>query len=153
MNNNKLWVFQSKRTITVKEEEEILEKIHYFLKSWAAHGAELKSEINILDHKFLIISVDEAQTKASGCSIDSLNQCIREIDAQYHLELLNRLWISYKENNKDIETIALKDFKEKVKAGLLSPDTWVYNLSVSSSEEFNEKFKQPLYKSWAKIYL
>lgn len=153
MNNKKLWIFQSKKAFSEREEKNIWQKLNSFLNSWTAHGAELESEIKIVDHKFLIIEVNEAQTKATGCSIDSLNQCIREIDAEYNLGLLNRLWISYKERNKDIETIPLKDFKEKVKAKQLPLDAWVYDLSVSSSDEFNEKFKLPLSNSWAKIYL
>ncbi|MDR1877759.1 MAG: hypothetical protein LBQ84_09070 [Flavobacteriaceae bacterium] len=150
---NKLWIFQSNRTLSPFEEERIYHIITDFLHSWASHGADLKSEFQILDHKFIIVSVDEAQAKATGCSIDSLNRCIRQIDAEYHLDLLNRLWVSYETEKGEIETLPMDKFKEKIRSAQLSPDTFVYNLSVSTPDEFYKKFKQPLKESWAKVYL
>ncbi len=150
---NKLWVFQANRTLTQEEENHVSVILADFLQSWASHGADLKSEFQILDHKFLIVLVDENHTQATGCSIDSLNQCIRQIDAEYHLGLLNRLLVSYEIENGEIKTLPMNEFKEKVKSSELSPETAVYNLSVSTPNEFREKFRQPLKESWAKIYL
>ena len=89
----------------------------------------------------------------SGCSLDKLNQCMREIDHIYHLELLNRLWVSFEDTNGNINTIPISSFKEKIKSEEITPDTYVYNLSVNTPKEFEEKFKQPLKNSWAKIYM
>ncbi|MDR2121552.1 MAG: hypothetical protein LBP34_00365 [Flavobacteriaceae bacterium] len=150
---NKLWIFQSNRILTPVEEQDISQILSGFLQSWAAHGADLKSEFQILEHKFIVIHVDENQTKATGCSIDSLNQCIRKIDALYGLDLLNRLWVSFEPKEGIIETLPIDTFKEKVKSAQISPDTYVYNLSVCTLEEFKEKFRQPLKESWAGIYL
>ncbi|WP_128330315.1 hypothetical protein [Apibacter sp. HY039] len=151
--NNKLWVFQSNRVLSSVEENQISEILSNFLDSWAAHGADLKSNLKILDHKFIIIEVDENQTKASGCSIDSLNQCIRQIDAEYNLELLNRLLVSFESKDGKLETIPMKQFKEKIKTSEIDGNSYVYNLSVSSPEEFQSQFKLPLKESWAKSYL
>ncbi len=150
---NKLWIFQANRVLTQTEENAISQLLVDFLQSWNSHGADLKSEFQILDHKFIIINVDEDQAKTTGCSIDSLNQCVRQIDAEYHLDLLNRLLISYEVEKGEIATLSISEFKEKVKSSQLSPDTTVYNLSVSTDIEFKEKFKQPLKNSWARIYM
>ncbi|MDR3272370.1 MAG: hypothetical protein LBT29_02640 [Flavobacteriaceae bacterium] len=151
--NSKLWIFQSRRILTEQEEQNIAEMIETFLQSWAAHGKEMKSDYKILNHKFIVITADENHTKATGCSMDSLNRLARDINAEYDLDLLNRLWISYETAEKDIKTILLNEFKQSVKNGLFDLNTIIYNLSVSSAKEFNEKFKQPLHQSWAKIYL
>ncbi|MCO6564021.1 MAG: hypothetical protein J6581_01110 [Apibacter sp.] len=154
MNNfSKLWVFQSRRFLSSEEKQDISYTISNFLKSWAAHGADLKSEFKIIKNKFIIISVDENQTKATGCSIDKLNQCIKRIDYKYQLDLLNRLWVSYQDDSGDIATVSMSSFKEKIKSAQITPDTYIYNLAISTSKEFEEKFKQPLKESWAKIYM
>lgn len=155
MNKNfKLFIFQSNRLLSVSEEAIITEILTVFLQSWNAHGADLKSKLKILNHKFIVIEVDEEQAKASGCSMDKLNQCIRDIDSQFNLDLLNRLLVSFqKEENSEIETIPLNKFKEKIKNSEISSDSIVYNLSVSNSDEFKSKFKQPLKDSWANIYI
>jgi len=151
--NNKLWVFQSKRALAGQEEQDIAKMVERFLQSWAAHGKEIKSDYKILNHRFIIITADENHTKATGCSMDSLNQLARDINAKYDLDLLNRLWVSYKATEKDIKTIPLDEFKKSVKNRELCSDTIVYNLSVCSVKEFDEKFRLPLYKSWAKMFL
>jgi hypothetical protein len=150
---DKLWVFQSNRIFTLVEEQDISYAISTFLQSWESHGADIKSEFEIFEHKFIIIRVDEKQTKASGCSIDRLNQCIRQIDAKYQLNLLNRLWISFEDGEGMIETVPISTFKERVKSEQINPETYIYDLSVSTPDEFKEKFRQPLKESWAKIYL
>jgi hypothetical protein len=150
---NKLWIFQADKILTYTEEDKINQVMTDFLKSWASHGDALKSDFEILEHKFIIVRADENQTKASGCSIDSLHQCIRQIDSEFHLNLLNRLLVSYEAENQEIKTLSVSEFKEKIRSSRLSPETPVYDLSISSYDEFKEKFKQPLKNSWAKIYL
>lgn len=154
MNNFcRLWIFQSNRFLNNEEKQNISDIISKFLASWAAHGADLKSELRIIEDKFIVIMVDEDQTRATGCSLDKLNQCMREIDHIYHLELLNRLWVSFEDTNGNINTIPISSFKEKIKSEEITPNTYVYNLSVNTPKEFEEKFKQPLKNSWAKIYM
>jgi CRISPR/Cas system CSM-associated protein Csm4 (group 5 of RAMP superfamily) len=154
MNNfSKLWIFQSKRFLSSEERQDISYIISNFLKSWTAHGADLKSELKIIKNKFIIIAVDENQTKATGCSIDKLNQCIKQIDQKYQLDLLSRLWVSYEDDNGNIATVSMSSFKERIKSAQITPDTHIYNLAISTSKEFEEKFKQPLKESWAKIYM
>lgn len=150
----KVWIYQSNRILSSSEEEYIIKYLSNFLNTWAAHGDALKSELKILDHKFMIVQVDESQAKASGCSIDKLNQCIRDIDNHLNLDLLNRLLVSY-QNTKDsqIQTVPLHIFKELIKNSEIDSQTLVYNLSVDNSLDFKTKFKLPLKDSWASIYL
>ncbi|WP_303849214.1 hypothetical protein [Apibacter mensalis] len=154
MNNfSKLWVFQSRRFLTLEEIQDINKILSDFLKTWAAHGADLKSKLTIIKNKFIIIAVDENQAKATGCSIDKLNQCIRQIDQKYQLDLLNRLWISYEDDKGEITTVPMNSFKEKIKSAQISPETYIYNLAISTSKEFDEKFRLPLKESWARIFM
>lgn len=154
MNNfSKLWVFQSRRFLTLEEIQDINKTLTDFLKTWAAHGADLKSELTIIKNKFIIIEVDENQAKATGCSIDKLNQCIRQIDQKYQLDLLNRLWVSYEDDKGEITTVPMNSFKEKIKSAQIFPETYIYNLAISTSKEFEEKFRLPLKESWARIFM
>ena len=56
-----------------------------FLPTWNA----LWKRINVffkIDHKQFIITVDEEKYRLLGCSMDSLNCVMREIEAEYQLE-------------------------------------------------------------------
>ncbi len=71
-----------------------------FLPTWNAHGKGLTSSFKI-DHKqFIIITVDEEKVQASGCSMDSLNGVMREIEAEYQLGIFDRMKACYKENGE-----------------------------------------------------
>lgn len=152
-NNLKLWVFQSKRTLTSPEIQDISEKINAFVQSWDAHNHALKANFSIEENRFIVITVDENQTVASGCSIDKLNGLMRQIDSQYQLDLMNRLWVSYQPKEGKINTLLLSDFKKNIKEEKIPEDSWVYNLSVSTVTEYKEKFKLPLKDSWAASFL
>ena len=78
--DSKVWVYQSNRKLTDSEVETISNSGLAFIEQWAAHGASLKASFDVLYNRFIILSVDEKQAMASGCSIDSSIRFIKEIE-------------------------------------------------------------------------
>lgn len=68
---SKVWVYTSDRPLSVAENDYLQKQSSFFVEDWAAHGVGLKAEALVYKNQFLILAVDESQTNASGCSIDS----------------------------------------------------------------------------------
>lgn len=140
MQNNKIWIFQSVRDFKTEEINKIENVLSDFLGSWKTHGSDLSAGFSILENRFIKVFVDENIQSASGCSIDSLTRLIKQIDEEFKLELLNRMYVSYLVNNK-LNTVKLKEFKDKIQQGEVQSTDYFYDLSVSTEKEFQEKFK------------
>lgn len=150
-NDYKVIIFPASRALTSKEVKEITEKLYDFLSSWAAHGKPLSSSFKIEHKQFIIITVDEEQETASGCSLDALNGMMREIDKTYELGLFDRMKACFMQDG-EIKTLPLIDFRNKIKSGELK-EIEVFDFSKDTYLSYLSHFLQPLYKSWAGIYL
>lgn len=150
--NSKLWVFQSSRKFTPEEKKDIQSTLENFMTQWNAHGAPLTSAYAIPYDQFIVLVVDETQTQASGCSIDSMTRIIKEIEEKYRFGLLDRMLVAYQIEDK-IHTLPLNEFKQKVKEGTIPTDAIVFYNGVTSLEAYQNQWELPLDQSWAKIYL
>ena len=150
-NDFKVIIYPASRALTAKEVKEITEKLYDFLSTWAAHGKPLSSSFKIEHKQFIIITVDEEKEVASGCSLDALNGVMREIDKAYELGLFDRMKACFIEND-EVKTLPLIEFRNKIKSGELK-DIEVFDFSKDTYLNYLSNFKQPLYHSWAGIYL
>ena len=150
-NDYKVIIFPASRAFTAKEVKEITEKLYDFLSTWAAHGKPLSSSFKIEHKQFIINTVDEEKEVASGCSLDALNGVMREIDQAYSLGLFDRMKACFIEND-EVKTLPLIEFRNKIKSGELK-DIEVFDFSKDTYLNYLSNFKQPLYHSWAGIYL
>lgn len=149
--DSRIWIFQSNRKFSTSEKEAITAKLNNFIADWNAHGAELLADFDLPFDQFIVVGVDEKQATASGCSIDKLTKLIREIDADYSYDLLNRMLVSYEDQEK-VVVEKLPAFKQKVKAGEIT-NVNVFNNGVSSLSDFKQNWLLPLEDSWAKTLL
>ena len=151
-NDFKVLIYPASRALSAKEVKEITEKLYDFLPSWNAHGKSLTSSFKI-DHKqFIIITVDEEKVQASGCSMDSLNGLMREIDKDYQLGIFDRMKACFVENG-EIKTMKLSDFRNALKNGEISENIEVFDFSKDTYVNYLSDFLLPLKRSWAGIYL
>lgn len=151
-NDYRVLIYPSSRPFSAKESKVIAEKLYDFLGGWAAHGKPLSSSFKVERNQFIVIAVDEEKEAASGCSIDSLNGIMREIDDEFQLGLFNRMKASFVENG-EVKTMKLHDFREALKNGELSTDIEVFDFSKSTYVSFLSDFLLPLRRSWAGIYV
>ena len=151
-NDYRVIIYPASRSFTPKESKVITEKLYDFLATWAAHGKPLSSSFKIEKNQFIVVCVDEEKEAASGCSIDSLGQVMKSIDAEFNLGLFDRMKATFVENG-EIKTLKLKDFREGLKSGEISKDIEVFDFSKNSYVAFLSDFLLPLRRSWAGIYI
>jgi hypothetical protein len=144
---SKVWVYQSNREFTTSEVAEIQEKLNAFTAQWQAHGHQLKAKAEILHNYFIVITVDETASNVTGCSIDASVRVLKEIEAQYNLDLFNRFNMAYLMDNK-VFSLNKEDFETLVSIKKITPDTIVFNNMVQTLEEFETKWQVPFAQSW-----
>ncbi|RLZ12347.1 ABC transporter ATPase [Faecalibacter macacae] len=149
--DSRIWIFQANRKFSSEEKEVIILKLKKFIADWNAHGASLLADFDLPYDQFIVVGVDEKQASASGCSIDKLTKIIRELDAEYNFEFLNRMLIAF-EQEESIKIEKLPSFKSNIKEGLYN-DIKVFNNGISNLAEFKSIWVLPIEKSWAKSLL
>ena len=82
-----------------------------------------------------------------GCSIDYSLQLINDISDTIQTNLLNRLIVNYKIDNK-IASVSLNDLKNKIKDGTFSPETIIFNTAINTKGELLNNFEVDIKSSW-----
>ena len=88
---SRIWIYGAEEKLTNEQEGYILKSISDHLKNWEAHKAPLTAGVIILENHFIIVALDESKNGASGCSIDTLQNKIQELDKELSISLLTRL--------------------------------------------------------------
>lgn len=142
----RIWIYQSNRSLTKVEQSEIKEALQAFLQEWTAHGKDLNAGFELKYKRFIIIGLD-AQTQASGCSIDASVHFIQELEKKYDIDLLDRMNVSFKQG-EFIAYKTLKDFKAMAKNKSVSKNTVVFNNLVATKAEYLDHWEVPASESW-----
>ena len=87
-----------------------------------------------------------------GCSIDYSLQLINDISDTIQTNLLNRLIVNYKIDNK-IASVSLNDLKNKIKDGSFSPETIIFNTTINTKGELLNNFEINIESSWLSKFL
>ena len=152
----RVWVFQSSKIFTESELAGIEKAGNEFIANWTAHGASLKTSFDILYQQFIVISVDEQQASASGCSIDKGIHFVKELEKQFNINLLDRMQVAYR-SGSEIKTCHINNLLEELtRQGLYSnkengvgvDEIIVFNNMVSTKKQFDNEWEIPLKKSW-----
>lgn len=145
--HSRVWIYQANRFLSDKEVQSIQKEGDQFIQSWAAHGMPLAANFLVRENLFLILLVDEAQAKASGCSIDSSVGFIKHIEKSFDLDLFDRLRVAY-ELEGEIKLTKMHDFEVLLKSGALNSETVVYNNLVGNKAELESNWKTTVKNSW-----
>ncbi|MGV3599543.1 MAG: ABC transporter ATPase [Bacteroidota bacterium] len=149
---SKVWVYMADRVFTDIETQAITNAITDFTAQWTAHNMQLKATGLVYFNRFIVLMVDETQAGASGCSIDKSVHFIKQIETQLSVSLFNRQLIAYKKG-EDINTFLLNEIDTYVANGELTPETVFFNNTVTTKQQFDEQWQQPIAQSWMKRYL
>jgi len=145
---SRVWIYQSARPFAPEEQQRIAMETAAFARSWTAHNQQLKAWGGVVEDRFVVLMVDESMTNASGCSIDTSVHFIQELEKKFHLELFNRLLLTYKADD-GLQTIALDELPKLFQSGAIQANTLVVNTLVSDKAAFDSSFFQPLKENWA----
>ncbi len=150
--DSRIWIYQSNRDFNESEIGIINDKTISFLDNWQAHGKDLECSYSIIDKRFIIIAVNESVNPIGGCSIDFSLQLIKDISNTIGIDLLNRLVVNYRLDNR-VESLSLSDLKNKIKDGHFSPETIIFNTAINSKSELLNNFEIDIRSSWLSKFI
>lgn len=147
----RIWIYQSDRNLIFEEKELISEQLAIFCNAWSAHGAGLKSSFQILHNRFIIMAVDEGHNMATGCSIDSSINQIKQIETHFGLNFMDRTQVAFLLDG-ELYIESLSAIKNKVSQGVISADTKTFNNLVATVGDFDSGWMVSASNSWLKKY-
>lgn len=144
---SRIWIYQSSRSFTTEELEEVKQSLDKFIQDWTAHGSELKAGYEIKYKRFIALALDQTVAGASGCSIDASVHFIQHLEKLYNIDLLDKMNVSYKQGEY-VAYKTLKDFKKMAKNKAVSKKTIVFNNLVTNKHEYLNHWEVPAEESW-----
>ena len=139
--NSRIWIYGAEEKLTDKQEVYILKSISDHLQNWESHKVPLTAGVSILENHFIVVALDETKNGASGCSIDTLQNKIQELEKELSISLLNRLNIFCRIND-EIQCVPSFKLEEIAKA-----NTLFYDLTIQNKSELNSYLK-PISEGW-----
>jgi len=143
---SRLWIYGSESKLTDYQQEFILNKISEYLKTWDYHNNPLTSSVIIKENHFIIIALDDSEFGVGGCSIDSLQRIIQELEKDLNISLLNRLNVFCNINQK---VVCIPSFKL---GSIANKDTLYYDLTILKKNQIST-FLKPIKDGWCASYL
>ena len=142
----RIWIYASENALTEDQQSHILTYITEHLKGWNAHKVPLTAGVTILENHFIVVALDEGENGASGCSIDTLQQTIQELEKELSVSLMNRLNVFCRIDN-EIQCIPSFKLESMAKA-----DTPFYDLTILTKSDLNTYLK-PISEGWCSSFL
>jgi hypothetical protein len=143
----RLWIYAAERPLTPAEQERLLEAVDEFIGQWTAHGHPLAAARDLRHGQFLLVGVDESQEGASGCSIDSMTRTLGALERQLGVELQNHAPVLYRVP-EGIARASRPVFGDRAKAGEVTPDTVVFDNSLTRVGDLADRWEVPARDSW-----
>jgi hypothetical protein len=145
--SSRVWVYQSNRVFSESELFDLKRCLDDFNLSWEAHGKKLNSAIELYYHQFVVLFVDESFQEATGCSIDKSVALMKDIEAKFSVEMLDRMNLTYRQE-ESIKNIKIGDFQLKARSGEFDTNLIVFNNLVKNKGEFLANWETTAKKSW-----
>lgn len=146
--HGRLWVFPIDRPLNDAEAERTLSVVDDFLAQWAAHGSPLRSARELREGRFLLVGVDVDAEAPSGCSIDALVNQLRGLGMAVGATFIEHGPVWYRHDG-EIRTATRPEFKALAESGALSPDTHVFDTSLTKVAQAREgALERPARESW-----
>ena len=148
---SRIWIYQANKPFTDHQEKWLFQELQSFTTNWDSHGNPLTSSFQITNNQFIIIGVEGNSLEASGCSIDKSIDLIKSIETELNITLLDRSQIMIKYEDK-LQQIPFKELKDKIQSNILTPDTLVYNNTISQMSELANDWIKPAKETWVSKY-
>ena len=149
--DSKIWIYQSSRKLSEEEKDFIIFNTEAFLDEWTAHGNSLHAGVKVEHDQFIIVGVNENANEASGCSIDKQVHFMQEVSKRLDLNLLERSKVAIL-GEAEIQLVDFSEIKKQVTEGLINPSDKVFDNSIVSKGDLDNKWVTPASQSWIKRY-
>lgn len=149
--NARLWIYQAERKLSDEEVKLVEANTEAFLTQWRAHGQDLKSSYAVEYNQFLIISVDESFSQASGCSIDASVHLIKALESALNVSFMTTSQVAFLQNEK-IHLYPFNQLKTRVQEKAITPETLVFDNTVQNIAEFKSRWLKESSGTWVNRY-
>jgi len=147
VDDSRVWIYQSNRSLTIDEALQIDELLENFAEGWKSHGADVKGFAKLLFGQFIILMADETEAGVSGCSTDSSVRLIKSIEQDFNISLFDRQTLAFIVKER-IQLFPLDQLNYATENDLISPDTLYFNNTVQTKQELTSNWIIPVKKSW-----
>ena len=139
--NSRIWIYASPIFLDNENQTYISKLLSNHIDNWQAHQVSLTAALTILENHFIVIALDENIAGASGCSIDTLQHKIQEIENYLAVSLTNRLnvFCIVDDKIKCIPSTELSKFANK--------ETLFYDLTIQKKSDLSTYLK-PIKEGW-----
>jgi len=138
---SRIWLYAAENALSKDQQNYILKVISDELKGWKSHKQPLTAGVTVLENHFIIIALDESKNRASGCSIDILQNTIQKIDKELSIPLMNRLNVFCEIEG---QIVCFPSFKLE---SIVKADTPFYDLTILAKSDLNT-FLKPISEGW-----
>ncbi|WP_089355379.1 hypothetical protein [Ekhidna lutea] len=149
--NARLWIYQADRKLGDEEVKFVEANTESFLNQWQAHGQDLKASFSVEYDQFLIISVDESFSQASGCSIDASVHLIKALENELKVSFMTTSQVAFLQE-EEINLYPFNQLKSRVAEQTITPQTLVFDNTVQNVAEFKSRWLKESGETWVKRY-
>ncbi len=147
----RIWIYQANQALNSEQIAAMQTDWETFLQTWQAHKQDLKAAVKCFYNRFWVVGVDENLNAASGCSIDKQVNFVKFLEQKYQISLLDRSQIAFL-HQEQIFTIPFQELERAIQAGIITPETYVFNNSLTQKQELEKNWIQTVENSWLKRY-
>jgi len=122
MTDQRTWVFVADRKMNEEEAIRINDELQRFVSNWKTHGTPIDASGFCFEHAAIVIAANEAEVKASGCSIDKINQLVRSLGSKLDIDFFNRFNVLHRMDSGqwDIERYSPHNANSCINANIIS---------------------------------
>ena len=143
----RVWVYQSNKPFPKENIPEVKMKIMQFAQNWVSHNRQLQAHGDLIHDQFVVLMVDESMAGASGCSIDSSVYFLKSLQAEYGVDLFDRMTFTYQQDGT-VHTASREEFAQRYQEGVIDDNTLVFDNLVNNKGDFEKAWLKPLGNSW-----
>ncbi|MEO9647777.1 MAG: hypothetical protein ABJI10_05655 [Ekhidna sp.] len=146
-----MWIYQAERKLSLEEVQLVKTNTEAFLSQWRAHGQDLKSSFTVEYDQFLVITVDESFSQASGCSIDASVHLIKGLESALNVSFMTTSKVAFLQN-EEIKLYPFNELKTQAKEKVITSETLVFDNTVENIAEFKSRWLKESGATWVKRF-
>lgn len=148
---SRVWIYQAERKLSEAEVDFVEKSTSEFLKGWSAHGNDLKSSFKVEYDQFLILTVDESFSQASGCSIDASVNLIKVLEQRTGISFITNGLVGFLIED-EVKLLPFNKIKEEIAANTISSSTPMFNNTIQYLSDFKSKWLVESSQGWVCRY-
>lgn len=146
----RVWIYGAERALEPDEIRALEAHMSEFLAEWHSHGREVTPSWRLVHGHFVIIGVDEAAARLSGCSIDSMVHALAGFSRRSGLSFTDSgSQVFYRAASGEIRSVDRSAFADLAREGRISEETPVFDNTIARLDDLRSgRWEVPMRESW-----